>query len=85
VWGFSPAFVRAGGLVGVGVEPRAQGRQAADIVQRLGSGKPGAVTDRVQSAQEFQVAVNLIVARQLGIEIPEALTKRATFVFKTEN
>jgi hypothetical protein len=29
--------------------------------------------------------VNLMVAEQLGLEIPESLTKRAAFVFKPEN
>ena len=31
VFGFSPAFVRAGALVGVGVDPAAQGQQAATL------------------------------------------------------
>ena len=35
VWGFSTAFVRAGALIGVGVEPRSQGTQAADVLIKL--------------------------------------------------
>jgi ABC-type uncharacterized transport system substrate-binding protein len=33
---------------------------------------------------DFQIAVNLIVAEQLGIEIPDSLTRRATFVYRAE-
>jgi ABC-type uncharacterized transport system substrate-binding protein len=84
VWGYSPAFVRAGALFGVGVEPRGQGAQAAEIVVKLLVGQAGA-GEKAQPPREFQVAVNLIVARQLGLEIPEALTRRAAFVYRAEN
>ncbi|HWE04489.1 MAG TPA: ABC transporter substrate binding protein [Tepidisphaeraceae bacterium] len=84
VWGYSPPFVRAGALLGVGVEPRGQGAQAAEIVERLLAGQAGGA-DKAQPPREFQVAVNLIVAKQLGLEIPESLTRRAAYVFRPEN
>ena len=83
VWGFSPAFVRAGALIGIGVEPRAQGAQAADLTLRL-LNDPKAVTDRAEPPRQFQIAVNLIVAEQLGVKLPEPLTRRATFVYRPE-
>jgi putative tryptophan/tyrosine transport system substrate-binding protein len=83
VWGFSTAFVRAGALLGVGVEPRAQGTQAAALIIKL-LNDPKAVRDRVQSPAEFQIAINLIVAEQLGLEIPDALMRRANYVFRPE-
>ena len=39
VWGYSFPFVRAGALLGVGVEPRGQGVQAAEIVVKALAGK----------------------------------------------
>jgi putative ABC transport system substrate-binding protein len=83
VWGFSPAFVRAGALLGVGVDPAAQGKQAADLVLRSISGHPEP-PERLMPPQEFQIAVNLIVAKQLELEVPESLRQRAAFVFQAE-
>lgn len=84
IWGFSPAFVRAGALLGVGVEPRAQGSQAADIALKAIAGRAGAA-EKAQPPREFQIAVNLIVAGKIGVEIPESLSRRATYVFRPEN
>ncbi len=83
VWGFSPAFVRAGALIGVGVDPKAQGVQAAGIVLAV-LADPKSFKDRAQHAAEYQVAVNLVVAKQLDIDIPEEIIRRATFVFRAE-
>jgi putative ABC transport system substrate-binding protein len=83
VWGFSTAFVRAGALIGVGVEPRAQGTQAAEVLIKL-LDDPGSLKERAQSPHEFQIALNLIVAQQLSVEIPESLSSRAAFVFRPE-
>lgn len=84
VWGFSPSFVRAGALLGVGVEPRAQGAQAADLLLNLLTGPTADQKDKVESPREFQIAVNLIVAQQLDVTIPDAVTGRAAFVFRPE-
>ena len=87
VWGFSPAFVRAGALLGVGVEPKSQGAQLADLLAASLSDPHKALAGNqwvVQAPREFQIAVNLIVARQLDIDIPDTLTGRATYVYRTE-
>jgi ABC-type uncharacterized transport system substrate-binding protein len=83
VWGFSPAFVRAGALVGVGVDPHAQGEQAADLLQQC-LDDPAQIKRGPQPPREFQIAVNLIVAQQLGISLPDSLTNRAAHVYGTE-
>ncbi len=83
VWGFSPAFVRAGAILGVGVDPRAQGTQAAGITLKLLL-NPEVSMERVHSPQAYQLAVNLIVAEQLGVELPESVVRRAQFVFRGE-
>jgi len=92
VFGFSPAFVRAGALLGVGINPVHQGRQAATIVDRLvkaGAGtSPGSTTqpspDQLCQDPEFQLAVNLIVARKLSLKLPKSLVTRAVHVFGAE-
>jgi len=86
VWGFSPAFVRAGALLGVGVDPAAQGAQAADLVAPAlaAAGGGAGATGRVEAPREFQVAVNLIVARQVGVTLPESLVRRAAHVYRPE-
>lgn len=83
VWGFSPAFVRAGALIGGGVDPHTQGEQAADLVNQLKDTKH-APPDKIQFARDYQIAVNLIVADQLGIELPDSLVRRAVYVFRQE-
>ncbi len=84
VWGFSSAFVRAGALIGVAVEPRAQGAQAADIADAVLTDVKQ-IKQKAQPPRQFQTAVNLIVARQIGVEIPDSLLRRAAFVFRPEN
>jgi len=84
VWGFSPAFVRAGALLGVGVEPKAQGTQAAEIALAVLAGQACA-KGFAQPPHEFNIAVNLIVAQQIGLELPESLVRRATYVYRPEN
>jgi putative ABC transport system substrate-binding protein len=81
VWGFSPAFVRAGALLGVGVDPKAQAVQTAALVKDLKDNKKN-VKDHIQIARDYQIAVNLIVADQIDIKLPDSLVQRATFVFR---
>ena len=83
VWGFSPAFVRAGALLGVGVEPRSQGSQVADLVVQF-IADPTKVSAGAASPDQFQIALNFIVAQQLGVVIPDSLSSRATYVYRTE-
>jgi putative ABC transport system substrate-binding protein len=82
VFGFSPSFVRAGALLGVGVDPAAQGKQAAAITgQILTSPKVDHIV-RIEAPQIYQIAVNQIVAEKIGVQLPPDLVKRATYVFR---
>jgi putative tryptophan/tyrosine transport system substrate-binding protein len=83
VWGYSPAFVRAGALIGVGVDPKAQAAQAADLIKQLRQHKES-IVEKAQAPHEYQIALNLIVADQLNIVIPDAMVQRATYVFRSE-
>ena len=44
-----------------------------------------ALLAQAQAPREYEIAVNLIVAQQLGIQIPDSLSSRATYVFRPEN
>lgn len=84
VFGFSTAFVRAGALLGVSVDPQAQGQQAARLGLRLLKKPAGRVETKINPAEDYQTAVNLIVAEKLGIELPPDLVARAGQVFKED-
>lgn len=91
VFGFSPAFVRAGALLGVGIDPTRQGRQAAGLVDPLlkAAKETSAATTRpkpesLTAEPEFEIAVNLVVARALSITLPKGLVDRAAHVIGAE-
>jgi ABC-type uncharacterized transport system substrate-binding protein len=82
VFGYSPAFVKAGALLGVGIDPRDQGKQAAEMTARLLDKPAGAASPGAVPPEQYQIAVNLIVADKIGVELPQDLIGRATYVFK---
>lgn len=94
VFGFSPAFVKAGALVGLGIRPDEQGRQAAELVDDYLRGNApadnGSLGVKVKKPAvrtvppRFEIAINLIVSEQLRINLPAALIERADQVFKPE-
>jgi ABC-type uncharacterized transport system substrate-binding protein len=83
VWGYSLPLVRAGAMLGVGVEPAAQGRQAAELVIKTIKDPSGFKTGTI-GPERLQIGVNLIVAGQIGIEIPDSVSHRAAFVYQPE-
>lgn len=68
VFGFSPAYVRAGALAAVFSTPQQNARQAAEMVQRtLSSG----ILPQPQYPRAFWVSVNPTVARSLDLKVQE--------------
>lgn len=68
VFGFSPAYVRAGALAAVFSSPQQNARQAAEMVLRaLTSGN----LPQPQYPRTFSVSVNGTVARSLDLRVPE--------------
>jgi putative tryptophan/tyrosine transport system substrate-binding protein len=84
VFGFSTAFVRAGAILGVGVDASAQGRRAADLTLQLLSTPDAANLPQITAADHFPIAVNLVVAERLGIQLPQDLVGRATDTFHAD-
>ena len=84
VFGYSPQFVRAGALVGVGVDPATQGRQAASLtVEYLTElGRAASLSSRPPVAPSHQIAVNLITADLLSIDLPASIVGEAEHVFR---
>ncbi|HUI54050.1 MAG TPA: ABC transporter substrate binding protein [Bryobacteraceae bacterium] len=62
--GFSPAFVRAGAVVGIYPDYREVGRQAAEMALHLARGEPRGE----ESPRKIRVAVNQRITRLLGVE-----------------
>jgi putative ABC transport system substrate-binding protein len=87
VFGFSPQFVRAGALLGVGVSPAEQGAQAAALLLRqwnaAGTSQPAPEAHEAQPPQ-YQIAVNLIVTEALDLDLPADLVQRCAIVFRKE-
>jgi putative tryptophan/tyrosine transport system substrate-binding protein len=116
VLGFSVPFVKAGALLGTGIDPRTQGEQAAALVTEMlrlpaagargASAPPGGATPAPSAASapspppgeansqpatshrvlppKFEIAVNLVVAQRLSIEVPAEVIEKASAVFRPE-
>jgi putative tryptophan/tyrosine transport system substrate-binding protein len=82
VWGFSPAFVRAGALLGVGVDPESQATQTTDLIVKLKQSRQS--VEKSQPPKQYQIAINLVVADQLNIQIAGDLLNKATYIFRAE-
>jgi putative tryptophan/tyrosine transport system substrate-binding protein len=79
VVGFSPAYVRAGALLALYATPSQIGKQAADAIASV---LDGGRLPPPSHSHEYEVGVNLTVARSLGIHprsaetIKSALSRR---------
>jgi putative ABC transport system substrate-binding protein len=73
--------VEAGGLMSYGVNGPDLYRRAAGFVDKILKGaKPADLP--VEQAQKFDLVINLKAAQQIGLNIPEAVLKRADKVIK---
>ena len=84
VFGFSRGFVKAGALLGIAVDPRSQGEQAAAMTAAMLNPPAGAkpAPPHVVEPPKFQIVLNLIVAEKLSIQLPDKLIQKAGEVFK---
>ena len=86
VFGFSAGVVKAGTLLGIAIDPRTQGQQAAAMMvamlNRPAGAKPAA--DHVVEPPKFQIVLNLIVADRLSVSLPAPLIEKANQVFKPQ-
>jgi len=78
VFGFSAQMVKAGALLGTGLDPKTQGVQAAELLtSRL---LEGDTPDAAPVPPRYQVIVNALVADKIGVSLPDAFMGRADVV-----
>lgn len=80
VYGFSSQFVRAGALLGTGIDPAEQGRQAAELIRGAGAQRQPAAGPSVHPPRHL-LFVNTVVAEQIGVRLPQSLLDRADAVY----
>jgi putative ABC transport system substrate-binding protein len=74
-------FVEAGGLISYGPNFSDQFRRAADLVNKILRGAtPGEIP--VEQADKFELAINLRIAKALGLEVSPILLARADEVIE---
>ena len=72
--GFSPAYVRAGALLGLYVTPAQVGRQVANLVIEVVQDKP--LPGSPLESRDFEVGVNEPVARALGLDLKASVLRQ---------
>jgi putative tryptophan/tyrosine transport system substrate-binding protein len=74
-------FAQAGGLMGYGIDFFATYRRAAVFVDRiLKGGRPADIP--IEQATKFNIVINLITAKALGLTVPQSLLVRADEVIE---
>jgi putative ABC transport system substrate-binding protein len=74
-------LARAGCLIGYGPSPREIQRRVADFVDRILRGTPASDLP-IEQPTQFELAVNLSVARALGVNVPASVLIRADEVIE---
>jgi len=77
----SATFTEAGGLLAYGPSADEQGRLIASAIDKILKGAKPAETP-VQQPTMFDLDINLKVAQEIGVKIPQSIILRANRVIK---
>jgi len=81
VVGISPTYVKAGALFSISCNYKQLGKQSGEIAARILRGeKPSDIP--YASPDKYDLSVNLIVARRMGVTLPDKLLEEAVNVYK---
>jgi putative tryptophan/tyrosine transport system substrate-binding protein len=78
----SDAFVKAGALASVSLDYVDLGRQACRLAQDIASGRQRPAEVDVVPPAKAKLAINLKVAKQIGLTLPQAIVESADQVFQ---
>ena len=79
--GLSPSFVKAGAILALSCDYSDIGKQAAEIAGRILNGEnPGDID--VTVPRKFSLHINLRIANQIGMHIPDSVVRLADEVIK---
>lgn len=77
------SIARGGGIIGFGFDYSQVGVETGRIVLALLNGaKPSEIESRILGPDSLELFVNLDLARELGVEIPDELVERADIVIE---
>jgi len=82
VFAFSPQVVKAGALIGIGLDPGEQGDQAGKLVLRVQSIGIEIVSTQPIPAPDPHVAINKLVADRIGAVISHILLSEADYLYE---
>lgn len=82
VFAGDPGTFESGAVAGVGVSYRNLGRESANLAYQVLVGKRKPSELAVVTSKDPEIMVNLVVARRLGITIPESLISKAGKIVK---
>ena len=81
VFGYAPPCVERGALLGIGISPSRQARQAAALVQEMLAVPADSPRPARHEDPDFALWINTDAARKLGIDLPPELVARAAHVY----
>jgi len=77
----NPEYARRGGLVALGADQEYLRRRAAEYVRRIIEGaRPGDLP--IERPSKFQLSVNLLTAKAIGVTVPLSILARADDVIE---
>ncbi len=82
VFAFSPQVVKAGALIGIGLDPAEQGVQVGHLVNNVLDKGIAPSRSRSSISPVPQVAINKVVAKRIDAVVPKELVNKADYLYE---